>query len=134
MEHGPQALPDLSHVRGKEAAKRALEIAAAGRDDLLLVGSMSTAKRLLARCLRGLLPPTTDTEREAIQEIHERGGQERPSGRPARVPDITMRAPELLGIDGRPGEADLARGGVLTPRRPARLPPSDAAGRRVPPR
>lgn len=113
MDHGPETTPDLTHVRGQETAKRALEIAAAGRHHLLLVGSMGTGKSRLARCLPGLLPPPTDTEGDAIRETYEQAGEEPPSGPPVRLPDITLRATDLLGIDGRPGEAELARGGVL---------------------
>jgi magnesium chelatase family protein len=79
-----EALPDLAHVQGQEAAKRALEVAAAGGHSLLLVGPMGWGKTTLARCLPGLLPPPgcplaslpfTVRPREVAEEVQRaRGG------------------------------------------------------------
>jgi energy-coupling factor transporter ATP-binding protein EcfA2 len=78
-----EALPDLAHVQGQEAARRALEVAAAGGHSLLLVGPMGWGKTTLARCLPGLLPsptyavvslPFTVRPREVGEEVQRVGG------------------------------------------------------------
>jgi magnesium chelatase family protein len=81
-----EALPDLAHVQGQEAARRALEVAAAGGHPLILVGPMGWGKTTLARCLPGLLPPAspsrsgcslpfTTRPREVAEEVQRaRGG------------------------------------------------------------
>ena len=62
--------PDLGDVRGQEAAKRALEIAAAGGHNLLFIGPPGSGKTMLARRLTGLLPPLTREEALAVTKIH----------------------------------------------------------------
>jgi magnesium chelatase family protein len=79
-----ETLPDLAHVQGHEAARRALEVAAAGGHSLLLVGPMGWGKTTLARCLPGLLPaspsraivslPFTIRPREVAEEVQRIGG------------------------------------------------------------
>ena len=108
----PSAFPDLAEVKGQEAAKRALEIAAAGNHPILLMGSMGSGKTLLVRCLPSLLPPPTEDEAAAIAEIYRRAKLDPPVRRPFRAPHFSTRPLDLVGRQ-KPGEVDLARGGVL---------------------
>ena len=103
---------DLANVRAQEAAKRALEVAAAGGHSILLVGPRSSGKTMLARCLPGILPELTAEEKDAIAETYHRAKLEPPAGRPFRAPHFTTRPLAVVGRR-RPGEVDLARGGVL---------------------
>ena len=103
---------DLANVRAQEAAKRALEVAAAGGHSILLIGPRSSGKTMLARCLPGILPPPTPEERDAIAETYRRAKLEPPTGRPFRAPHFSTRPLALVGRR-KPGEVDLARGGVL---------------------
>lgn len=111
---GAQPTPDLDleHVRGQEGAKRALEIAAAGGHPILLAGPQSSGKTMLARALLGILPPPSEEERAEIAEVYRRANLEPPAGAPVRVPHFSTR-PLALGGRRRPGEVELARGGVL---------------------
>ena len=103
---------DLANVRAQEAAKRALEVAAAGGHSILLIGPRSSGKTMLARCLPGILPPPSKKEVDAIAETYRRAKLEAPAGRPFRAPHFSTRPLALVGRR-RPGEVDLARGGVL---------------------
>ncbi|MDP2362130.1 MAG: YifB family Mg chelatase-like AAA ATPase [bacterium] len=111
---------DLAHVRGQRQARRALEVAAAGGHNLLLVGSPGSGKTLLARCLPGILPPFTPVERLEASRIHSVAGLLPPScgllaHRPFRAPHATISDAGLIG-SGRPphvGEVSLAHRGVL---------------------
>ena len=97
--------PDLDDVRGQSRAKRALEIAAAGGHNLLLIGPPGTGKSMLARRLPGILPPMT--EREALETagvdsvLGNRVELSRWRLRPFRAPHHTASAPALVG--GGPG-------------------------------
>ena len=104
--------PDLSNVKGHEAAKRALEVAAAGDHPILLIGPAGSGKTLLARCVPGLLPPPTREEAAMIAETYRRAKLGPPAGRPFREPHFRTRPLDLVGRR-RPGEVDLARGGAL---------------------
>jgi magnesium chelatase family protein len=115
----PPPGPDLAEVKGQAAARRALEIAAAGGHSLLLVGPPGTGKSMLALRLPGLLPPLADAEALAsaalrgLQTVTEDAaafGQ-----RPLRTPHHTASAVALVGGGSppRPGEISLAHGGVL---------------------
>ena len=110
---------DLSDVRGQQHAKRALEIAAAGGHNLLLIGPPGTGKTMLASRLPGIMPPLTETEAletAAIASISAHGLDLKQWGvRPFRAPHHTASGVALVGGGGqpRPGEISLAHHGVL---------------------
>ena len=112
--------PDLTDVRGQERARRALEIAAAGGQNLLLAGPPGTGKTMLARRLPGILPPLDDAAALEVTRIHSVAGLLSPDQPLVRLPPF--RAPHhsssTAAIVGggpgiRPGEASLAHRGVL---------------------
>jgi magnesium chelatase family protein len=106
---------DLGDIRGQFAAKRALEIAAAGEHGLLLVGPPGAGKTLLAQCLPGLLPPLSAPEILEVASLESAAGRRPTMGasRPFRTPHHTASVAALIGGDCRPGEVSLAHRGVL---------------------
>ncbi len=110
---------DLAEVRGQHHAKRALEIAAAGGHNLLMIGPPGTGKTMLASRLGSILPPMTESEAlesAALASIGDRGFKiSQWASRPFRTPHHTASGVALVGggSQPRPGEISLAHHGVL---------------------
>jgi magnesium chelatase family protein len=111
--------PDLAEVRGQEAAKRALEVAAAGGHGLLLIGPPGAGKSMLAERLPGLLPSLEDGEAIETAMIHSLSREPPPLARwrtpPFRAPHHSASTAAVIGGGARPrpGEISLAHRGVL---------------------
>lgn len=113
-------LPDFADVKGQENVKRALEIAAAGGHNILIVGPPGAGKSMMAKRLPGILPDMSREEIIASTEIHSVAGLTGPGNpivctRPFRSPHHTVSATALAGGGSmpRPGEISLAHNGVL---------------------
>jgi magnesium chelatase family protein len=114
----PSSQPDLADVRGQRDVKRALEIAAAGGHNVLMVGPPGAGKTMVARRLPGILPPPSLAEALEITRIQGAaglGGGRLAEQRPFRAPHHTISAQGLTGGGAypRPGEITLAHRGVL---------------------
>ncbi|HIV63756.1 MAG TPA: YifB family Mg chelatase-like AAA ATPase [Firmicutes bacterium] len=111
---------DLKYVKGQLAARRALEIAAAGGHNILMIGPPGGGKTMLAKCLPGILPDMSPDEVLETTKIHSvagvlPGGVGIVASRPFRAPHHTATRVALTGggANARPGEISLAHNGVL---------------------
>ncbi|WP_435163869.1 YifB family Mg chelatase-like AAA ATPase [Falsirhodobacter sp. 1013] len=112
------AARDFAEVKGHERAKRAMEIAAAGRHHILMVGTPGSGKSMMASCLPGILPPLSAVEALETSTIHSvagllKGGIRRE--RPFRAPHHTATPAAIVGggRSAKPGELSLAHNGIL---------------------
>lgn len=111
---------DFIDVRGQEAVKRAIVVAAAGSHNLIMLGPAGTGKTMMARALPGVLPPLTPEEAVEITRIYSAAGMLPPGAglitiRPVRTPHHTASSAAIVGGGAipRPGEISLAHRGVL---------------------
>jgi magnesium chelatase family protein len=117
--HATTGTSDLAEVKGQERAKRALEIAAAGRHHLMMVGSPGSGKSMLSKRIPGILPPMSPIEALETSMIHslagvlEEGGINR--ARPFQEPHHTASTAAIIGggRTAKPGQISLAHNGVL---------------------
>ena len=119
IAEAPALLPDLAEIKGQETAKRALEVAAAGGHNLLMVGPPGAGKSMLASRLPSILPPLVPAELLEVSMIASIAGEltdaKLSNRRPFRAPhhSASMAAMVGGGLRIRPGEASLAHHGVL---------------------
>ncbi|HZD92273.1 MAG TPA: YifB family Mg chelatase-like AAA ATPase, partial [Pseudolabrys sp.] len=110
---------DLADIKGQESAKRALEVAAAGGHNLLMVGPPGSGKSMLAARLPSILPPLTPAELLEVSMIASVAGEIEGGAltnrRPFRAPHHSASMPALVGggLRARPGEISLSHNGVL---------------------
>ncbi len=119
LEEAVRNLPDMKDIRGQETARRALEVAAAGGHNLLMIGPPGAGKSLLASCLPGILPPMSAEEMLEVSMIASVAGMisdgRLSRHRPYREPHHSTSPAAMVGGGKRatPGEISLAHNGVL---------------------
>jgi magnesium chelatase family protein len=111
---------DFGDVRGQEAVKRAIVVAAAGAHNILMLGPAGTGKSMMAKAFPGVLPPLTSAEAVEITRIYSAAGMLQPgvgliTTRPVRTPHHTASSAAIIGggVVPRPGEVSLAHRGIL---------------------
>jgi magnesium chelatase family protein len=117
----PSGIMDLSEIIGQEAAKRGIEIAAAGNHNVLLIGPPGSGKSSLAKAMAGILPPMTLEESLQTSKIYSVAGKGRRQGglmkeRPFRAPHYSASVAALIGGGSDnilPGEISLSHNGIL---------------------
>ena len=119
INKGTSLLPDMADIKGQETAKRALEIAAAGGHNMLMVGPPGSGKSMLAARLPGILPDLSPTELLEVSMVASIAGEladgKLTNRRPFRSPHHSASMAALVGggIKARPGEVSLAHNGIL---------------------
>jgi len=117
-----EAVPavDMAQIKGQRGARRAVEVAAAGGHNMLMIGVPGSGKTMLARCIPGILPPMTFEESLETTRIHSicgklQAGKGLMVTRPFCAPHHNASVASLIGggQDARPGEVSLAHNGVL---------------------
>lgn len=112
-----QEIPDMSEIAGQAAAKRALEISAAGGHNIMMIGTPGSGKSTLAKAMLGILPPMSDEEANETGKLYSIAGIRLPRGntRPFRAPyrSTTLTAMTGGGENLVPGEVSLSNNGIL---------------------
>ena len=111
---------DMAQIKGQKGARRALEVAAAGGHNMIMIGVPGSGKTMLARCVPGILPPLNFEEALETTRIHSISGKLPPNSglmvvRPLCAPHHNASVASLIGggPDAKPGEVSLAHNGVL---------------------
>jgi magnesium chelatase family protein len=119
LDEAARQIPDMKDIRGQETARRALEVAAAGGHNLLMIGPPGAGKSLLASCMAGILPPMSPEEMLEVSMIASVAGMisdgKLSRHRPYREPHHSTSLAAMVGGGKRaiPGEISLAHNGVL---------------------